>query len=128
MNRLNKVKKTVLWIFLGALVFVLGIHSYSPNDYNVPGNLIGEWHSSDPAYAERSLEIDPVSINFGTGNGTVSTGFIKNVKASEDGGRTLYTIRYSVDDTDATVSFFYESGKPDTIRFKNQREVVWTRD
>jgi hypothetical protein len=74
------------------------------------------------------LEIDPVSINFGTGNGTVSTGFIKNVKASRDGDKKLYTIIYSTDEVDDSVSFFYESGKPDRIRFKNQQKVIWTKD
>jgi hypothetical protein len=74
------------------------------------------------------LEIDPVSINFGTGSGTVSIGFIKNVKASLDGDKRLYTITYSVDNVDDSVSFFYESGKPDRIRFRNQQKVIWTKD
>ncbi|MBV9888976.1 MAG: hypothetical protein JO119_20725 [Acidobacteria bacterium] len=122
----NKLK--ALWIVLGGLLLVFGIRHYSPRHSDVPDGLIGEWHCADPAYEGRSLEIEPITINFGTGAGSVVTGFIKNVSSSKDGNGTLYTFVYTVDDADSTVSFYYQPGKPDTIRFKNQRNIVWTRD
>src|SRR5258708_18436450 len=74
----------------------------------VPKELVGEWHTTDPNYAARTFEIDSVCINFTTGGGTVSTGFIKEVKEVPEGSRTLYTISYTVDDTPNEVSFYYD--------------------
>lgn len=128
MSRQFSSKMKLLWVVLGGLILAFGLRAYSPRHSDVPDNLIGEWHCANPAYEGRSLEIEPVTINFGTGGGSVQTGFIQSVAASNDGNKTLYTIVYTVENAKDTVSFYYEAGKPDTIRFKNQRNVVWTKD
>ena len=55
----------------------------------LPNELIGEWHTSNAIYSDRYFGIGPVSIRFGTGAGTVTTGFIKKVSAVQQGARTL---------------------------------------
>jgi hypothetical protein len=94
----------------------------------VPKELIGEWHTTAPNYADRSFEINSVCINFTTGGGTVSTGFIKEVKVVSEGNRELYTISYTVDDAPNEVSFYYDQSKDKVIRFKNQEKIDWKRD
>ena len=97
-------------------------------DTLVPVELIGEWHTSNATYSDRSFEIDPVSISFGTGAGTVTRGSIRKVSAVPQGARTLYTISYKTDESVNKVSFYYETGKGKVIRFRNQENIAWTKD
>jgi len=110
-----------LLIFLAAWIW------RAPNKH-VPKELVGEWHTTDPNYADRTFELDPVCITFTTGGDTVSVGFIKEVKEVAEGSRILYTISYTVDDTPNEVSFYYDLNKGKVIWFKNQERVVWRKD
>ena len=101
---------------------------WRPSNTEIPTELIGEWHTSDPNYVDRSFEIDPVSVNFRTGEGSNTTGFIKRINAVPLGARTLYTIAYATDDSDKEVSFYYETAKAKIIRFRHQESIVWTKD
>jgi len=94
----------------------------------VPDELIGEWHTSNAIYSDRSFEIDPVSISFGTGGGTVTTGFIRKVSAVQQGAGTLYTISYQTDESVNKVVFYYETAKGKVIHFRNQEDIAWTKD
>ena len=113
-----------------AVLLLIGLASWiwGPTNAEVPVELIGEWHTSDPNYADRSFEIDSVTVNFGTGGGTNTTGFIKKVSTTPLGARTLYTIAYAADDSVNEVSFYYETAKSKVIRFRNQENIVWTKD
>jgi hypothetical protein len=94
----------------------------------VPDELIGEWHTSNAIYSDRSFEIDPVSISFGTGGGTVTTGFIRKVSVVQQGARTLYTISYQTDESVNEVCLYYETAKGKVIHFRNQESIAWTQD
>ncbi|HXQ26262.1 MAG TPA: hypothetical protein VN822_07635 [Candidatus Acidoferrales bacterium] len=96
----------------------------------VPHELVGTWRTTNAAYAEHPFEIGLVSINFGTGTGTVSTGFIDDIKSTVDDGKTLYTIFYSVDGTQNQTSFYfgYDVKGEQTIQFRNQAQIVWKKD
>jgi hypothetical protein len=128
-----KTKKNFSTRVLGALAIglavLLAVEYWRPANRNVPEQLIGEWQSSDERYSDRQLEITHSSISFTTGEGTVSTGFIKDVKAVPEGARTLYTVVYELEGTRNEVSFYYETGKKaeGVIRFKNQQGTGWTR-
>ena len=94
----------------------------------VPDELIGEWHTSNAIYSDRSFEIDPVSISFGTGGGIFTTGFIRKVSAVQEGARTLYTISYQTDESVNKVYFYYETADSKVIYFRHQEGIVWTKD
>ena len=94
----------------------------------VPDELIGEWHSSNAIYSDRSFEIDPVAISFGTGGGTVTTGFIRKVSVVQQGARTLYTISYQTDESVNEVWLYYETATGNVIHFRNQESIAWTKD
>ena len=119
-------------ILIGAAVMcamILAFWIWTPQRVVVPDELVGKWRTTDPNYADRAFEIDGSCVNFVTGEGTVSVGFIKKVRAVSEGNRTLYTISYSLDGTPAEVSFFYEIIRNgEQIHFKNQENVAWTKD
>ena len=95
--------------------------------YQLPGELIGQWRTSDPMYADRFFELSPGYVNFGTGGGTVTTGFIQEVAESPEAGKTLYTITYKDEDKVNQLFIYYESSRGESIRFKNQPNIVWTK-
>ena len=125
----TKNMKRTIWAGTAAILLILlAAWVWPAPNKQVPKELVGAWHTKDPNYADRTFEIDSVCINFTTGGGAVSTGFIKEVKEVSEGSRTLYTISYTVDNTPNEVSFYYDSNKGNSIRFKNQEKTVWTKE
>lgn len=95
---------------------------------HVPSELIGTWKTTDLRYVDRYLEIDGHTIDFYTGQGTGTTGFIQKIDAVPQGSRTLYTIFYLQDGHDEQCSFYFTSGKQETIYLQSQPAIPWTRD
>ena len=95
---------------------------------SVPRELVGTWRADDVTYADHVFEIGLVTVTYGTGPGSVSVGFVQDIRAEAQDGKTLYTISYSVDDTEQQVSFYYDAGGDHTIRFKNQQQIAWKKD
>jgi len=92
-----------------------------------PGEILGEWQTTDPQYADRIFEIDGVCISFTTGEGTISVGFIRDVNSAPAGDSTLYTVSYTVDGVPNVVSFFYNPNNGGKLWFKNQTAVIWKK-
>jgi hypothetical protein len=113
-----------LWI---AAIFlaIMAISTRQAPRKHLPEELLGEWHTSDPSYADRTFELDSVCIAFGTGPGMVSVGLIKDVKEIPEGNHTLYTVSYVVDDSPNEVSFYYDPKSG--LWFKNQEKIVWRK-
>ena len=131
-NSMNESTRKGRWKTLAIVLVVLGglmALTLRPPKQEVPASLIGQWHTSAPNYADRYFEISPVSISFTTGNGTGSTGILKDIQQVHEGTRTLYTFRYDVEDSENQVSFFYEGSRMafGTIQFKNQPGIVWKK-
>ena len=131
MKRVDTFKNKNWGSWAGAaitLLVLLAAWTWAAPHKLVPTELVGEWHTTDPKYADRTFELDPVCISFTTGDGTVSVGFIKKVKEVPDGNRILYTISYIVDDEPNEVSFYYDLKNDKTIWFKNQKNIAWRKD
>ena len=127
-KKLFSLKKLILASVGAIALIVLVSRVWQPADTRVPDDLVGEWHTSNANYSDCSFEIAPVSVSFGTGHGTVTTGFIKKVSAVQQGARTLYTISYTTDETVNKVSFYYETVKGKVIRFRSQEGIAWTKN
>ena len=127
-QRKNSTVKAVVGI-VGVLVLVVAWLSWKAPDLRVPEYLLGEWHTTEAQHADRYFEITPVSVSFTTGDGNGYTGFIKDVKKTQEGPKTLYTVIYEVDGARNEVSFYYEpkSATEMVIRFKNQPKVEWKK-
>ena len=132
MKKTKKAKRTskkIQWLTaLISLLIMLAMWRNAQKIFRLPPELAGQWKtSSDPSYADRSLELSPGYVTIGTGNGTATIGFIQEVKISQEEGKTLYTIIYQNDDGENQLSLYYESARGDVIRFKNQPGLAWTK-
>jgi hypothetical protein len=96
----------------------------------VPEDLIGVWETTSPAYADRPFEITTREIIFGIGEDKFNAYRITKMKIEKDlkEQRPLYTICYK--NTAGQIykfPFYYDPTNQGTIRFKNHREMVWTK-
>lgn len=116
---------TLLLLVLGGmLVFVALAASLTPKQHEIPNELRGVWKTAEAAHSDRFLELSLVSVSFGTGNGTVSTGFIRKVEIAPDGPLTFYTVTYTDELGDQELSFSYDPADA-SLRLKNQRRTIW---
>jgi hypothetical protein len=121
-----KAKK--VWIILGCLVALSAFQCGGRG--TVPENLIGVWETTFPNYADRFFEIRSNEILFGTGEGKFDTYPITKIKMEKDreGQKNLYLICYkNIEGKMYKFFFYYDPANQGTIRFKNQREMVWTK-
>ncbi len=97
----------------------------------VPGDLIGVWKTTAPTYADRFFEIKTDEVIFGTGDGNFDTYAITRIEIEKDREQkgTLYTIGYkNPTGQEYKFSFYYELTNQGVIRFKNQQEMIWTKE
>jgi hypothetical protein len=98
--------------------------------------LIGVWKSETPGYQDRYLMFVERNVAFGTGGYDGESYIVAEVQSSPVGDemqdaasmKTLYTIRYmKADRVEYDLSFYYQEKPVETITFKNQETLKWTR-
>jgi hypothetical protein len=96
----------------------------------VPEDLIGVWETTAPTYADRFFEIKTNEVIFGTGEEKFDTYPITKIRIEKDHEeqKALYIIFYkNMEGGEYKFSFYYDPANQGTIRFKNQKEMVWTK-
>ena len=121
-----KAKK--VWIILSCLMALSAFQCGGRG--TVPENLIGVWETTSPAYADSFVEIKAKQIIFGTGGKKFDAYPITKIRIEKDRQeqKTLYLICYkNMDGKVYKFFFYYDPANQGTIRFKNQKEMVWTK-
>lgn len=113
-----------------AACFLLALVWKHNRPLQVPENLLGRWTSTAPLYQERFFEITRVAIVFATGESTVAEYFFTGIEQGET--KRDKEILYSLDCEDLegmhyNFSFFYLPENGGTIIFKNQKQIIWTK-
>jgi len=122
-----KAERTLVGLLI-FLVIILGCES--KKIAAVPEHLIGVWGTSDPTYSDRTFEITKYEVIFQTGEQTFDTHPIKRIEMEKVPGEeaTLYTIHYTNEDgVKYEFSFYYNPVGQGQIRYKNQRQMLWTK-
>ena len=119
------------WIIIS--VFILIIVSifvfYLKEDEVFPDSLIGRWTTSEPRYKDRFFELSKVTFSYGLGEDKIDVHFISSIEKSIQDNNTLYTINYhNIDGLEYTRSFYYYPANGGVIKFKNQKNVEWTKN
>ncbi len=124
-----KVERALVGLLI-FLIIILGCES--KKIARVPDNLIGVWGTSDPTYADRTFEITRNEIIFQTGENTFDTYSIKSIemeKGFPGVENDLYTINYiNKEGLKYKFSFYYNPAGQGEIRYKNQRQIAWTKE
>jgi hypothetical protein len=114
------------WVLSFLIVGSLLGSMVKPKPNEIPAELQGTWETSEAAHADRFFELSMISVAFGTGNGGVSTGFVKKVDVLASQDENEYTIDY---DTDAGMQRVVLVYRPQngTLHFKNQDKLIWKK-
>lgn len=96
-------------------------------DVSCPNELIGAWVTSAKGYEEGMLVITKTGVAFSVGADHLDAQAVRRLEATPDGPRTLYTFVYGDSRRDEQTLSFYYYTKDQTITFKNQAHLVWTR-
>lgn len=122
-------KSTKILLTVAALMFVGLIYSVVARDPDVscPNELVGAWVTSAKGYEQGMLVFSKTGMAFSVGIEHLDAQAVRRLDATPDGLRTLYTVVYGDSRRDEqTLSFYYHT-KDQTITFKNQAHLVWTR-
>ena len=98
---------------------------------SVPENLIGIWRTESPNYADRIFELRKNEVVFQIGEGKFDTNRITSIEKEEDQKekKILYILSYKGEKGRETKFLFYHYPEErGVIRFKNQQEMVWTKE
>ena len=119
--------KKMLMVFL-FLIISLGCGAKITS---VPESLVGIWRTGAPNYADRFFELRKNEVVFQIGEGKFDTHRISKIEKEESRKekRMLYIIYYKGEGGDETKFLFYHYPEEmGVIRFKNQQEMVWTKE
>ena len=101
----------------------------SEKDSTVPEYLLGVWTTPHPKYADRYFEIRNDAIIFGHGGENFEVHALTDVDQTREGGSILYTITHlNHHGQRFTFAFYYDPANNGAVRFKNQRDIVWTKE
>jgi len=115
------------WVLGASLALLILGAMLSPKPQKVPPELQAVWRTDNPNYSDRTLEISAITVTFGTGEGTSSTGFIRHIDFKPAGPESLYTITYAGNDGNQTLSVRYDPMKQ-VLHLNNQPSIEWKKE
>ncbi len=121
-----KMKKVWMIVFCLMVLFLCQCEKKMA----IPVDFIGVWETASPDYADYPFEIKTNELLFGTGDGGFNTFPISRMKTDNDlkEQKTVYIIFYkNTAGQEYKFSFYYDPANQGTIRFKNQKKLVWTK-
>ena len=119
------------WIIISLVILIIAtlFIFYLKEDEVFPDHMIGKWTTAEPRYTDRFFEISQTTFTYGLGGDKKDVCIISSIEKSVQDNTTLYTIKYrNVDGIKYTRSFYYFPGNGGVIKFKNQKNVEWTKN
>lgn len=125
----SRKRANILSIIVILLAFGIigGVISAIRNTPSCPDELIGSWTTTAQGYEGKLLLITQKGVVFSAGEGEGEGLAVRRVEAMSDGPDTFYTIAYGTSQGDEQVLSFHYHPRNQTITFKNQLHLVWTR-
>lgn len=125
----HATKSTKILLTVAGLMLVGLVYSVVARNPEVacPNELVGAWVTEAKGYEQGMLVFSKTGVAFSVGIEHLDAQVVRRIDATPDGPRTLYTVVYGDSRRDEqTLSFYYHT-KDQTITFKNQAHLVWTR-
>ncbi len=95
----------------------------------VSEKLLGVWKTAHSKYADRFFEIKNDALIFGQGGEKVELHALADISETREGKLFFYAISHiNHHGQRYTFAFYYDPTDGGTIRFKNQKQIVWTKE
>ncbi len=126
------MKSTRIFVAVTLLATVIGCQPQSQSQADnstVPEKLLGVWKTSHSKYADRFIEIKNDALIFGQGGEKVELHALADIHETWEGKSILYSISHlNHEGQRYTFAFYYDPTDGGTIRFKNQKQIIWTKE
>ena len=126
------MKSTRIFVAVTLLATVIGCQPQSQSQADnstVPEKLLGVWKTPHSKYADRFFEIKNDALIFGQGGEKIELHALADIHETWEGKSILYTISHlNHEGQRYTFAFYYDPTDGGTIRFKNQKQIVWTKE
>ena len=131
---LARIRFTPMWIAAAvAVVTVLGAApltwAYWPRTVDIPDGAIGLWTTATPSYSDRAFRITKNTLTFHLSPQDSTLHPIVRVESNSTEGdsATQYTVFYRQYRDVYEFSFLYSEVPDTTIKFVNQRTMIWRK-
>ena len=95
---------------------------------NLPADILGVWQTSADQYPDCYLEITPATVMFGNVEHGYVLYFVSFVEENHEGRQATYVVHYTdLDGAKYEMTIYYTPQPHETVFFKNQEKVLWTR-
>lgn len=103
--------------------------AYWPRTVDIPNGAVGLWTTLTPNYADRAFRLTQNTLTFHVSpEDSTFHPIVRVESSSEDGSNaTQYTIFYTHYRDMYEFSFLYSEVPDTTIKFVNQREMIWRK-
>ncbi len=126
------MKSTRIFVAVTLLATVIGCQPQSQSQADnstVPEKLLGVWKTPHSKYADRFFEIKNDALIFGQGGEKIELHALADIHETWEGKSILYTISHlNHEGQRYTFAFYYDPTDGGTIRFKNQKQIIWTKE
>lgn len=123
-NRRTTILLAIAVAMVAGLIYTIAVQD---QPVSCPNELVGAWVTSAKGYEEGMLVFTNSGVAFSVGVDHLDGQAVRRLEAIPDGPRTLYTVVYGNSRHDEQTLSFYYHMKEQTITFKNQSHLVWTR-
>ncbi len=126
------MKSTRIFVAVTLLATVIGCQPQSQSqaaNSTVPEKLLGVWKTAHSKYADRFIEIKKDFVIFGQGGEKIELHALADSHETWEGKSILYSISHlNHEGQRYTFAFYYDPTDGGTIRFKNQKQIIWTKE
>jgi len=126
-QRANRRTTILFLIFVGTLIALGLVKVMRDTPASCPDELIGAWNTAARGYEDSMLVMTKHAVVFSAGGDHLDAQAVRRLEVIPEGPRVLYTLVYGNSrNEEQTLVFFYDS-REQTIIFKNQSHLIWTR-
>jgi hypothetical protein len=126
-KRTNIQTAILIVVAIGVIAGLLITMVTRDTPISCPDELIGAWKTAARGYEDGMLVITKTAVVFSAGGEHVDGQAVRRLETFPEGPRTLYTIVYGNSRSEEQILSFYYHTREQTITFKNQSHLVWTR-
>lgn len=123
------MKLKVIFTSIVVLTSISGFLCFPKKHTRFPEGLIGTWTTSKQKYRDRFFELTQITVTYGIGKKKTKVYFISSAEKDVQDNNVLYTINYyNTHGILYTRSFYYDARNGGMIKFKNQKNILWTKN
>ena len=131
-HRMRRSPMQIVLAVAAAVIVIGGPITWAtwPHSAEIPQGAVGLWRTVTPRYSDRAFRITKNTLTFHVGAQDSTFHPIVRVRETEhkeEQGTTEYTVVYTQYQDEYEFAFLYREDPDTTIRFINQKQMMWRK-